>query len=46
MESCSLGIVPIQMGDKFIQMQCPKNDFERKEIYMPYVSMVGRLMYI
>jgi len=30
MESCSAGIVPIQKGDKFSQMQCPKNDLERK----------------
>ena len=26
MEKCSARIVPIQKGDKFSQMQCPKND--------------------
>jgi len=47
MESCSSGIVPIQKGDKFSQMQCPKNDLERKEMKsIPYASVVGSLMYI
>ena len=32
MENCSTGIVPIQKGDKFSEMQCPKNDLERKEM--------------
>ncbi|KEH18616.1 hypothetical protein MTR_8g027335 [Medicago truncatula] len=34
-------IVPIQKGEKFSQMQCPKNDLERKEIKcIPYASVV------
>lgn len=46
MKSCSAGIVPIQKGDKFSNMQCPKNDLERKEMEsIPYASMVGSLMY-
>ena len=46
MESCSAGIVPIQKEDKFSNMQCPKNDLERKEMEsIPYASVVGSLMY-
>ena len=46
MENCSAGLVPIQNGDKFSQMQCPKNDLERKEMEsFPYASLVGSLMY-
>ena len=30
MERCSTGIVPIQKGDKFSEMQCHKNDLERR----------------
>lgn len=46
MKSCSAGIVPIQKGDKFSNMQCPKNDLERKEMEsIPYASVVGSLMY-
>jgi len=37
MESCSLRIVPIQKGDKFSQMQCPKNNLGQKEMEsIPY----------
>ncbi|WVZ16658.1 hypothetical protein V8G54_009640 [Vigna mungo] len=40
MEKCSPGIVPIQKGDKFSQMQCPKNDLERKAMEsIPYASV-------
>ena len=28
MEKCSAGVVPIQKGDKFNAMQCPKNELE------------------
>ncbi|OMO88421.1 Endonuclease/exonuclease/phosphatase [Corchorus capsularis] len=46
MEKCSAGIVPIQKGDKFSQMQCPKNNLERKAMEsIPYASVVGSLMY-
>jgi len=30
MDKCSASPVPIQKGDKFSLMQCPKNDLERK----------------
>nr|XP_016507185.1 PREDICTED: uncharacterized protein LOC107824890 [Nicotiana tabacum] len=40
------GIVPIQKGDKFSLMQCPKNDVDRKEMeIIRYSSVVGSLMY-
>ncbi|XP_059285644.1 secreted RxLR effector protein 161-like [Lycium ferocissimum] len=46
MNNCSAGVVPIQKGDKFSLMQCPKNDVERKEMEsIPYSSIVGSLMY-
>nr|KYP40658.1 Retrovirus-related Pol polyprotein from transposon TNT 1-94 [Cajanus cajan] len=46
MEKCSTRILPIQKGDKFSQMQCPRNDLERKEMkFIPYASVVGSLMY-
>ncbi|XP_075096256.1 secreted RxLR effector protein 161-like [Nicotiana tabacum] len=46
MNNCSAGIVPIQKGDKFSPIQCPKNDVERKEMEsIPYSSIVGSLMY-
>ena len=46
MDKCSVGIAPIQKGDKFSQMQCPKNELERKEMEsIPYASVVGSLMY-
>ena len=33
-------------GDKFSLNQCPKNDFEVKEMQkIPYASVVGSLMY-
>lgn len=28
MEKCSASVVPIQKGDKFNHMQCPKNELE------------------
>jgi len=38
--------VPIQKGDKFSLMQCPKNDLEQKQMEnIPYASVVGSLMY-
>ncbi|XP_047161805.1 secreted RxLR effector protein 161-like [Vigna umbellata] len=46
MEKCSSGVVLIQKGDKFSQMQCPKNDLERKAMEsIPYASVVGSVMY-
>ncbi|XP_040872116.1 secreted RxLR effector protein 161-like [Glycine max] len=46
MDKCSASPVPIQKGDKFSLMQCPKNDIERKQMEnIPYASIVGSLMY-
>ncbi|XP_052296385.1 secreted RxLR effector protein 161-like [Citrus sinensis] len=34
-------------GDKFSLNQCPKNDFEEKEMQkIPYASILGSLMYV
>ena len=47
MNKCLGGIVPIQKGDKFSLMQCPKNDVEHKEMEsIPYASIVGSMMYL
>ncbi|KAL8153044.1 hypothetical protein V2J09_010804 [Rumex salicifolius] len=47
MEKCSAGLVPIQKGDKFSKMQCPRNELERKEMdRIPYASVVGSLNYV
>ena len=46
MNKCSAGDAPIQKGDKFILMQCPQNEWERKQMEgIPYASAVGSLMY-
>jgi len=46
MDKCSTSPVPIQKGDKFSLMQCPKNELERKQMKnIPYASSVGSLMY-
>ena len=46
MEKCSAGVVPIQKGDKFNAMQCPKNELERQKMRnIPYAYVVGSLMY-
>jgi len=46
MNKCSASPIPIQKGDKFSLMQCPKNDLERKQMEnIPYASVVGSLMY-
>ena len=45
MQNCSAGIVPIQKGDKFSLMQCPKNDMERKQMEsIPYSFVAGSLI--
>ena len=47
MNNCSAGVVPIQKGDKFSLMQCPKNDVEHKQMEsIPYASVVGSLIYL
>jgi len=46
MDKCSASIVPIQKGDKFSLMQCPKNELERNQMEtIPYASIVGSLLY-
>ena len=46
MDKCSTSPNPIQKGDKFSLMQCPKNELEWKQMEnIPYASIVGRLMY-
>ena len=45
-EKCSTSVVPIQKGDKFSLMQCPKIELEHTEMErIPYASLVGSLMY-
>ena len=47
MQDCKLGDTLVVKGDKFILNQCPKNDFEEKEMQkILYASAVGSLMYI
>jgi len=46
MENCSVSVAPLQKGDKFSLMQCPQNEWERKQMErIPYASAVGSLMY-
>ena len=46
MDKCSASVVLIQKGDKFSEMQCPKNELERKEMKsIPFASVVRSLMY-
>ena len=44
--NCSASVAPIQKSDKFSLMQCPQNEWERKQMEgIPYASVVGSLMY-
>ena len=46
MQDCKLGDTLVAKEDKFSLGQCPKNDFEIKEMQkIPYTSAVGSLMY-
>ncbi|XP_050945500.1 secreted RxLR effector protein 161-like [Cucumis melo] len=46
MDKCSSSVIPIQKGDKFSLMQCPKNELERNQMEtIPYASIVGSLLY-
>ena len=46
MDKWSTSLVRIHKGDKFSLMQCPKNDFKRKQMEnIPYAYVVGSLMY-
>ena len=46
MKNCSSSVAPIVKGDLFCELQCPKNDLEKKQMNkIPYVSAVGSIMY-
>jgi len=46
MQDCKPGDTPVAKGDKFSLAQCPKNNFEKKEMEkIPYASAVGSLIY-
>ena len=46
MQNCAPGDTPVAKGDKFSLDQCPKNEFERREMQkIPYASAVGSLGY-
>ena len=47
MNNFSAGVVPIQIGDKFSLIQCPKNDVECKQMEsIPSAFVVASLMYL
>ena len=47
MNKYSAGVVPIQKGNKFSLMQCPKNDVEHKQMEsILFASVMGSLMYL
>ena len=46
MHDCKLGDTPVAKEDKFSLSQCPKNNFEIKEMQqIPYALAIGSLMY-
>ncbi|KAM2924483.1 hypothetical protein COP2_040580 [Malus domestica] len=46
MASCNCGQVPVNKGDKFSKIQCPRSDLEVKKMQAkPYASLIGSLMY-
>ena len=46
MKDCALGDTPIAKGDKFSLLQCPRNEFEKKEMdKIPYAFTVESLIY-
>ena len=46
MQNCKPGDTSVAKGDKFSLDQCPKNEFEKKEMEtIPYALAVGSLMY-
>ena len=45
-KKCSTSPIPIRKGDKYSISQCPRNDFEQKQIeVISYASNVGSVMY-
>ena len=46
MKNCSSSVAPIVKGDLFCELQCPKNDLEKKQMdKIPCASAVGSIMY-
>ncbi|RVW29052.1 Retrovirus-related Pol polyprotein from transposon TNT 1-94 [Vitis vinifera] len=46
MQNCSSSVAPVVKGDIFCELQCPKNDLEKKQMdKIPYASTVGSIMY-
>jgi hypothetical protein len=46
MENCSTSVALLQKRDEFSLMQCPQNEWERKQMErILYASVVGSLMY-
>ncbi|RVW21885.1 Brefeldin A-inhibited guanine nucleotide-exchange protein 1 [Vitis vinifera] len=46
MQNCSSSVAPVVKGDIFCELQCPKNDIEKKQMdKIPYASAVGSIMY-
>ena len=46
MQNCFSSVAPVVKGDIFCELQCPKNDLEKKHMdKIPYASTVGSIMY-
>ena len=46
MQNCSSSVAPVVKGDIFCELQCPKNDLEKKQMdKILYASAVGSIMY-
>ena len=46
MQNCSSSVAPVVKEDLFCELQCPKNDLEKKQMdKIPYASAVGSIMY-
>ena len=46
MQNCSSSVAPVVKGYIFCELQCPKNDLEKKQMdKIPYASTVWSIMY-
>ncbi|KAL6322423.1 hypothetical protein AAG906_008078 [Vitis piasezkii] len=46
MQNCYSSVAPVVKGDIFCELQCPKNDIEKKQMdKIPYAFAVGSIMY-
>ena len=46
MQNCYSSVAPIVKEDLFHELQCPKNDLEKKQMdKIPYAYAVGSIMY-